>query len=43
MKITKLKIKNFRLLKEFQIDLEDDLSLVMRVFIELCQINFQVC
>jgi predicted ATP-dependent endonuclease of OLD family len=29
MKITRIKINNFRLLKKFQIDLEDDLSLII--------------
>ena len=29
MKITKIKVDNFRLLKEFEIDLEDNLSLVI--------------
>ena len=29
MKIKKIKIKNFRLLKDFQLDLEEDLSLVI--------------
>jgi len=29
MKITKIKVDNFRLLKEFEIDIEDNLSLVI--------------
>ena len=29
MKITKIKVKNFRLLKEFELDLEESLSLVI--------------
>ncbi len=29
MKITKIKVKNYRLLKNFSIDLEDELSLII--------------
>ncbi len=29
MKISKIKVKNYRLLKDFDIDLEDELSLII--------------